>query len=85
MVWRSGSGKATIYASIGSIVFAAAAALLEKHHADGAFVTGLIYMNEEAESLHERLGTAHKPLNVMDEAELCPGSSALERINASLR
>jgi 2-oxoglutarate ferredoxin oxidoreductase subunit beta len=63
----------------------AALAALEKHRAEGEVVTGLIYLNEDAIDLHTRLKTAKRPLNEMGEAELCPGSKALEAINASLR
>ena len=35
----------------------AAMAALEKHRADGAIVTGLIYLNDEAGDLHARLNT----------------------------
>ncbi|HLW92778.1 MAG TPA: 2-oxoacid:ferredoxin oxidoreductase subunit beta [Roseiarcus sp.] len=64
---------------------AAALAVLEKHRADGEVVTGLIYLNDDAIDLHARLRTAKKPLNSLGEAELCPGSKALEAINAGLR
>jgi 2-oxoglutarate/2-oxoacid ferredoxin oxidoreductase subunit beta len=63
----------------------AALATLEKHRAEGEIVTGLIYMNDDAVDLHARLGTARRPLNGLGDAELCPGSKALEAINASLR
>jgi 2-oxoglutarate/2-oxoacid ferredoxin oxidoreductase subunit beta len=63
----------------------AALTALEKHRAEGEIVTGLIYMNDEAVDLHTRLGTARRPLNGLGDAELCPGSKALEAINASLR
>jgi 2-oxoglutarate ferredoxin oxidoreductase subunit beta len=63
----------------------AALAVLEKHRADGEVVTGLIYLNDEALDLHARLKTAKKPLNALADDELCPGSAALEAINASLR
>ena len=35
--------------------------------------------------LHHYLGTAEKPLNAMNEADLCPGSAALDKLNAALR
>src|SRR6202161_3517542 len=57
---------------------AAASAMLERHRADGALVTGLIYMNEEPQNLHQRLGVSQTPLNAMAEADLCPGSKALD-------
>ena len=35
--------------------------------------------------LHYHLNTVEAPLNTLNTPDLCPGSSALERINASLR
>ena len=63
----------------------AALAMLQEHHSNGRFITGLVYLEPEPTSLHERLGTAKTPLNAMGEAQLCPGSKALEAINAALR
>jgi 2-oxoglutarate ferredoxin oxidoreductase subunit beta len=63
----------------------AALAVLEKHRDKGEIVTGLIYLNEDAVDLHERLKTTPRPLNALSEADLCPGSKALDAINASLR
>ena len=63
----------------------AALAVLEKHRDKGEVVTGLVYLDDEAADLHERLGTISRPLNTLGEADLCPGSKALEAINASLR
>ncbi len=63
----------------------AAVALLERHRARGEVVTGLLYMNDEAVDMHQRLMTAKTPLNALAEPDLCPGSKALEAINASLR
>ena len=51
----------------------------------GEIATGLIYINDEADELHEILGTTARPLNELSERELCPGSKALDAINASLR
>lgn len=60
-------------------------AALERHRAAGEIATGLIYVNENGRELHDSLGTTARPLNELDEAVLCPGSKALEAINASLR
>jgi 2-oxoglutarate/2-oxoacid ferredoxin oxidoreductase subunit beta len=60
-------------------------AVLEKHRADGEIVTGLVYLNDEAVDIHARLKTVMRPLNALTDEELCPGSAALETINASLR
>ena len=48
-------------------------------------VTGLLYVDPDASDCHEILGTPAEPLNALDESTLCPGSDALERVNASLR
>ena len=63
----------------------AAMAFLQKHAAKGQVVTGLLYVDAEAEDLHSHLNTVAAPLNTLSEKELCPGSVALEKINAALR
>jgi 2-oxoglutarate/2-oxoacid ferredoxin oxidoreductase subunit beta len=63
----------------------AAMAFIQHHAAKGQIVTGLLYVAEEAEDLHGHLNTVAAPLNTLGEKELCPGSTALEKINASLR
>jgi len=57
------------------------------HHArsKGEILTGLIYIDESLQDLHEVLQTAIAPLNTLKEATLCPGSKALEEINAEFR
>ncbi len=63
----------------------AAMSFLQQHAAKGQIVTGLLYVAEEAGDLHQHLNTVEAPLNRLSEKELCPGSAALEKINASLR
>jgi 2-oxoglutarate/2-oxoacid ferredoxin oxidoreductase subunit beta len=63
----------------------AAMAFLQKHAAKGQVVTGLLYVDAEAEDLHSHLNTVAAPLNTLGEKELCPGTAALEKINATLR
>ncbi len=58
---------------------------IQQHHARGEVVTGLLYVDPESSDLHEHLNTVDAPLNRLTERELCPGSVALEKINASLR
>jgi 2-oxoglutarate ferredoxin oxidoreductase subunit beta len=53
--------------------------------AAGELVTGLIYMDPNPGDLHASLNTTDMPLNRLGAKELCPGSAALEKINASLR
>jgi 2-oxoglutarate ferredoxin oxidoreductase subunit beta len=63
----------------------AAMTFLQKHAAKGQIVTGLLYVDPEAEDLHAHLDTVDTPLNQLGEDVLCPGTSALDKINASLR
>ncbi len=63
----------------------AAMTFLQSHAAKGQIVTGLIYLDVEAEDMHRNLNTVAAPLNGLAEKELCPGSAALEKINAGLR
>jgi 2-oxoglutarate/2-oxoacid ferredoxin oxidoreductase subunit beta len=44
-----------------------------------------LYVDPDSEDLHSHLNTVATPLNQLDEKALCPGSSVLEKINASLR
>ena len=55
---------------------------LQQHAAKGQIVTGLLYVDAEPRILHGHLNTVETPLNTLDEKELCPGSAALEKINA---
>jgi 2-oxoglutarate ferredoxin oxidoreductase subunit beta len=58
---------------------------LQKHQAKGELVTGLLYVDPNAREMHEHLQTVQTPLNRLGQADLCPGSSALEELNQSLR
>jgi 2-oxoglutarate ferredoxin oxidoreductase subunit beta len=58
---------------------------LQESAAAGEIVTGLLYVEREAEDLHGHLNTVETALNALDEKDLCPGSVMLEKINASLR
>jgi len=58
---------------------------LQERAAAGELVTGLLYVDDEPGDLHAHLNTVDTPLNLLNEKELCPGSAALDRINASLR
>ena len=55
------------------------------HQAKGEVVTGLLYVEADAEDMHQHLNTVSRPFNQMSAVDLCPGASTLERINASLR
>src|ERR1700732_2919243 len=62
-----------------------AMSFLQKHAAKGQIVTGLLYVDPEAEDLPNQLHPGDTPLNGLEAAELCPGAAALDKINASLR
>ncbi len=64
---------------------AEALGFLQHHHAKGEIVTGLLYRDPEPEEMHCYLKTTATPLNALTEATLCPGSAALDKLNASLR
>jgi len=53
--------------------------------AQGEVATGLLYLDPEPRDLHAHLNTVAIPFNRLGEAELCPGSAALAKINATLR
>jgi 2-oxoglutarate ferredoxin oxidoreductase subunit beta len=63
----------------------AAMTFIQHHAAKGQIVTGLLYVAGESEDLHGHLNTVDAPLNTLGEKELCPGSAALDKINASMR
>jgi len=58
---------------------------LLQRDAAGEVVTGLLYVDPAPMDLHGHLNTVEKPLNELAEAELIPGSAALEKFNAALR
>ena len=58
---------------------------LQQRGEAGEIVTGLLYVNPNPSDLHLYLNTSDRPLNTLGVADLCPGSSALEKFNAGLR
>ena len=63
----------------------AALECLQRRQEQGEVVTGLLHVDPDAADCHEILDTVQRPLNALAEAELCPGSAALQRINDSFR
>ncbi len=63
----------------------AAMSYMNSHAARGEVVTGLLYLDPLPTDLHTALNTCAQPLNTLGTAQLCPGSKALEKINAALR
>jgi 2-oxoglutarate ferredoxin oxidoreductase subunit beta len=64
---------------------AGAMAYLQERAKAGEVVTGLLYIDNEPKDLHAHLNTVTAPLNALGETELCPGSKALDAINAGYR
>ncbi len=62
-----------------------AMSFLQRHAALGQVVTGLLYVDPNPEDLHRHFNTVDTPLNALSEKQLCPGSTALDKINSSLR
>jgi len=57
---------------------------LQRYKAEDKILTGLIYLDPQAPDFHEMMATTETPLNQLGESALCPGSSALARINMAL-
>lgn len=58
---------------------------VQKRHAEGEVVTGLLYMDPDASDCHEIMDTVQRPLNALNEEDLCPGNDALADVNESFR
>ena len=58
---------------------------LQERQAAGEVVTGLLYIEPDASDMHDYMNTVATPLNQLGERELCPGSTALAKLNQSLR
>jgi 2-oxoglutarate/2-oxoacid ferredoxin oxidoreductase subunit beta len=58
---------------------------IQERQAHGEVVTGLLYVDAEPEDLHAHLNTRPGAFNRMGVTELCPGSAALDKLNAGLR
>ena len=63
----------------------AAIATIRKSAKVGEVATGLLYVNAAQQDLHDVLASDKRPLNALPMSELCPGSKALDAINARLR
>lgn len=63
----------------------AALMTIRSNASKGAVATGLLYINQTQQDMHDILATDARPLNALPMAELCPGSKALDAINARLR
>lgn len=58
---------------------------LINHKAQDKLLTGLIYIDPDANNFHETLNIPETPLNQLSHDKLCPGNSALASINEGLK
>ncbi len=58
---------------------------VQRSQDQGEVVTGLLYVAQDAADCHDILATVQTPLNTLAEADLCPGSRELERLNDRFR
>jgi 2-oxoglutarate ferredoxin oxidoreductase subunit beta len=58
---------------------------IRKKASHGEVATGLLYINEAQQDLHDVMNSSARPLNTIPVSELCPGSKPLAAVNASLR
>ena len=58
---------------------------MQKAKKSGEILTGLLYINQDANELHATINTSDTPLNAIAQSVLSPGSDALAKLNASLR
>ena len=62
-----------------------ALAAMRRAEKEDVILTGLLYMDMESRDLHDTMQVDQRPLNMLDEEDLCPGNRALEEVNKSLR
>jgi 2-oxoglutarate ferredoxin oxidoreductase subunit beta len=62
----------------------AAMSHIASHESRGEILTGLLYVQPDADDLHANLNTIDVPLNRLGTRDLCPGSAALASLNAEL-
>ncbi len=63
----------------------AAIMTIRQNAASGSVATGLLYIDEVQQDLHDLLESDARPLSMVPMAELCPGAKTLEQINERLR
>jgi 2-oxoglutarate ferredoxin oxidoreductase subunit beta len=59
--------------------------LMKDYAAEDKVLTGVLFIDENTQELHEIMNTTKTPLRNLTEKELCPGSEALEKINDRYR
>ena len=60
-------------------------AYIRERQKEGEVVTGLLYLSPDSSDLHEQNDTVATPLTQLTHEQLCPGSAALEKLQARFR
>ena len=63
----------------------AAISYIEKYRAEGAVVTGLLYVEESSDDMHSTLGSSTQAMAEIPYDKLNPGAEALQRIQSRWR
>ncbi|MFM7329425.1 MAG: 2-oxoacid:ferredoxin oxidoreductase subunit beta [Bacteroidota bacterium] len=58
---------------------------MQQARQEGHILTGLLYLEPDTQDLHRTINTTTRPLNTLTEKDLCPGGSALDKLNQSFR
>jgi 2-oxoglutarate/2-oxoacid ferredoxin oxidoreductase subunit beta len=58
---------------------------LEIHRDQNQILTGILFFKEGIEDTHEMIKTSQRPLNSLQQEELCPGNATLEKIMEGYR
>lgn len=58
---------------------------LQESRNKNEILTGLLYIQTESADLHQTIQTSNRPLNTLEQQELCPGALVLKDINQNLR
>ena len=59
--------------------------LMKDYGAEDKVLTGVLFIDETTQELHEIMKTTKTPLRNLTEKELCPGADALEKLNNQFR
>jgi len=59
--------------------------VIESVREEKKILTGLIYLHEDPKDTHTKINSVDTPLNALSQKDLCPGSEALNAINAVFR
>ncbi len=58
---------------------------LQERHNEGEVVTGLLYVDESSQDVHELNNTSEEPLARVPYSQLCPGAAELAKLQETLR